>query len=166
MARVKRIPDSNIHSVILHLLCTEGDKAISFSRVARLTGLAPATLVQRFGTRDGMMTAALSAGWDAAEAALTEADQASHNSRGILKILKTLSPNTELLVASARDDGLRQRATRWRLAVEAALAMRIPGKGKAAETAAIVFAFWQGQSVWQNIGTKGLRLKDGLKRLL
>jgi len=166
MARAKRIPDSDVHRAILHLLCTEGDKSVSFSRVARLTGLAPATLVQRFGNLDGMMTAALCAGWDAAGAALAEAAKASHNSKGILKILKTLPPNTELLIASARDDGLRQRATSWRLAVEAAIAMRITGKGNAAETAAVLFAFWQGQSAWQDIGSKGTRLKDALKRLL
>ncbi len=166
MARPKQIPDSDVHRAILHLLCTEGDKSVSFSRVARLSGLAPATLVQRFGGMDAMMTAALCAGWDAAEAALTNVAHASHNSRGIRQILKSLPPNTGLLSASARDSALRQRATAWRRAVEAALAARLTGKTNAAQTAAILFAFWQGQSAWQNIGGKGPRLKDALKRLL
>ena len=154
MARPKQIPDSDVHRAILHLLCTEGDKSVSFSRVAR------------FGGMDAMMTAALCAGWDAAEAALTNVAHASHNSRGIRQILKSLPPNTGLLSASARDSALRQRATAWRRAVEAALAARLTGKTNAAQTAAILFAFWQGQSAWQDIGDKGPRLKDALKRLL
>jgi AcrR family transcriptional regulator len=166
MARPKLIPDTEVFSAILQLLTAEGDKAVSFSRVARITGLAPATLVQRFGSLEGMMTAALAAGWDRAEADLAEAAKAGNDGKGAIQILKSLPPNTELLVASARNEALRERATNWRVAVEAALAMRLEGKGKAAQAAALLFAVWQGQSAWKNIGGKGLKLKDVFKKFL
>lgn len=166
MARPKRIPDTEVFSAVLQLLSTEGDKSVSFARVGRLTGLAPATLVQRFRGLDRMMNAALIAGWDQADAALAEASAAAEDTKGLLQILKSLPPNTELLAASGRDEALRKRAADWRTATEAALAMRMPGKGKAAQSAAVLFAFWQGQTAWQDMGGKGAKLKDVLKRLL
>lgn len=166
MARAKTIPDSDVHTVILQLLAAEGDKSISFARVARITGLAPATLVQRFGSLDGMIAAALGAGWDSAEAGLAKVAKTRLDPKGAIQILKNLDPNTVLLVASARDEALRARAANWRVAVIAALAMRIEGKGKTTESAELLFAAWQGQSAWKGIGGKSMKLKDLFKKVL
>ena len=59
---------------------------------------------------------------------------------------------------------------RWRPAqgwarVENALALRPGGGSKGREAAALLFAAWQGQLLWQPAGGKAFRLKDALKRL-
>ncbi|NJS40650.1 MAG: TetR family transcriptional regulator, partial [Rhodobacteraceae bacterium] len=57
MPRQKTIPDARILATVSQLLAAEGDKAVSFASVAAATGLAAPTLVQRFGSRDGMVRA-------------------------------------------------------------------------------------------------------------
>ena len=69
------------------------------------------------------------------------------------------------LAADLRDPRLRDRATAWRETVEAALAVRLGGGAKAHEMAAILFAAWQGQALWERAGGRGFKLKDALKRL-
>ncbi len=163
MPRHKIIPDAAVHAEILRLLTTQGEAALSFAAVGRACGLAPATLVQRFGSQPAMVLAALHAGWDAAEAALAEAERLV--GKGAHQFLKALPDCTELMGPSRRDAGLRARATEWRLAVERCLAMRLGNGAKADQTAALMFALWQGQSLWQHAGGKGFRLKEAVKRL-
>ena len=49
--------------------------------------------------------------------------------------------------------------------VESALALRLGGGQKARESAALLFAAWQGQSLWSKTGEQTVRLKDAVKRL-
>lgn len=163
MARPKTIPDAVVHTEILRLLAAEGEAGLSFAAVGRACGLAPATLVQRFGTQAGMVLAAMHAGWDMAEMALAEAEAMA--GKGVHQFLKALPDCTVLLTASRRDAGLRGRATEWRSKVEIVLAMRLGNGTKAGQAAAMLFALWQGQGNWQDIGGKGFRLKDAAKRL-
>ena len=65
MARLKLIPDSAVFACVRQLLAAGGDRAVAFASVARATGLAAPTLVQRFGGRDAMVERALLAGWEA-----------------------------------------------------------------------------------------------------
>ena len=58
MPRTRTIPDARVFAAVQDLLDRGGDKAVSFSTVATATGLAPPTLVQRYGSRDGMVRAA------------------------------------------------------------------------------------------------------------
>ncbi len=62
------ISDADVHSEVRRLLAEGGDKAVSFGSISKATGLAGPTLVQRFGSREGMLKAALRrrmgpAGW-------------------------------------------------------------------------------------------------------
>ena len=66
-----------------------------------------------------------------------------------------------LLAASLRHAHLRRRAAGWRTRVEAMLTSRLHDN----ESAAMLFAVWQGQVLWEGAGDKGFRLKDALKRL-
>ena len=59
--RRRTIHNDTIISRACELLIEAGPAAITFAQVAQRSGLAPATLVQRFGTRDAMLSA-LSAG--------------------------------------------------------------------------------------------------------
>ncbi|TAF36285.1 MAG: TetR family transcriptional regulator [Alphaproteobacteria bacterium] len=64
MPRTRTIPDERIFAAIHRLLGEGGDRAVSFATVGAATGLAPPTLVQRYGSRDGMVRAARLAAWE------------------------------------------------------------------------------------------------------
>ena len=172
MGRHRTIPDDEIFAAVRRLLAEGGDKAVSFATVARVTGLAAPTLVQRYGTRDGMVQTALLAAWDALEARTVEAAETSAlSAKGAVQFLKLLagddpaSLDLSSLAVDLRDPRLRDRATAWRETVEAALAVRLGGGAKAHEMASILFAAWQGQALWERAGGRGFKLKDALKRL-
>lgn len=172
MGRSRTIPDADIFAVTRRLLVAGGEKAVTFSTVARATGLAAPTLVQRYGSRDGMLKAALVAAWDELAAmTATAADDAPISAKGAAQFLKVLSEdepqagNLALLAVDFRDAALRQRALAWRSTVEAGLAARLGGGAKGREAASLLFAAWQGQLLWQMAGGRAFRLKDAIKRL-
>lgn len=171
MPRRRTIPDADIFTAIRRLLAEGGEKAVAFGAVARATGLAAPTLVQRYGTREGMLRAALLAAWDTVDDMTERADAAAELSpKGAAQLLKSLAGGGEaaeatLLAAGLRDAVLRDRAASWRNRVEAALALRLGGGTKGRDAAALLFAAWQGQALWGPAGGKGFRLKDAVKRL-
>ena len=165
MPRPRTIPDNRIFAAVQALLDEGGDKAVSFSTVAAATGLAAPTLVQRYGSRDGMVRAARLAAWDMLETATTEAILATED-KGPQALLKAIGPvNAAALAQDLRDPDLAQRAAAWRAMVEAALTLRLGTGQKAREGAAVLFAAWQGQALWSKAGEDGFRLKDVVKRL-
>ncbi|GHC52058.1 transcriptional regulator [Neogemmobacter tilapiae] len=161
MGRQKLVSDAEVFALIRPLLVAGGEKAVSFGTVSRATGLAGATLVQRFGTADGMINALARAEWAALQARLADLpDGAAHQA---LKALGAFP--AWLLVISQREVGLRQTALDFRVAVQAELAGRLGGGAKGHEQAALAFALWQGQALWEALGDKDFRLKDGMKRI-
>lgn len=172
MSRTRTIPDAEIFATIRRLLAADGEKAVAFSTVARATGLAAPTLVQRYGSRDNMLRQALLAGWDALDAMTAAAEtDAATSGKGALALLKALGADASdpseisLLAADFRDPILRARAAAWRARVESALTLRLGSGAKAREQASILFAVWQGQSLWQAAGDRGFKLKDVIRRL-
>lgn len=165
MPRTRTIPDDQVFAALQRLLEEGGDRAVSFGSVARLTGLAPPTLVQRYGSRDGMVKAARLAAWDALEKRTGEAIAATADKgpQGLLKAIGPVAPSA--LAADLRDPDLAQRAAGWRAGVETALALRLGSGQKAKESAALLFAAWQGQTLWSGAGEQAFRLKDAVKRL-
>lgn len=161
-----------IFAAIRTLLSEGGEKAVAFSSVSRATGLAAPTLVQRYGSRDAMLRAALMQAWDGLDAVTTAAEaDAPLNAKGAQQMLKTLTgegaetADLALLAADFRDAALRTRAASWRDRVETALALRLGGGAKGREAAAILFAAWQGQALWQLAGDRSFRIKDAIRRL-
>jgi AcrR family transcriptional regulator len=172
MSRPRTIPDAEIFRTIRRLLAEGGDKAVAFSAVARATGLAAPTLVQRYGSRDAMLRAALMAAWDDLDARTqAAASEATLGAKGAVQLLKALSgdeaepADLALLAVDFRDRSLRERALAWRARLEAALALRLGGGAKGREAAALLFAAWQGQALWSVAGGRGFRLKDAVRRL-
>ena len=167
MARPRLVPDATIFACVRRLLAAGGDKAVAFAAVARETGLAAPTLVQRYGSRDAMLRVALQDGWDALDAATAAAEgSAEMNPKGALALLKALDAvDPALMAAGLRDVALRDRAAAWRAQVEAALAARLGGGAKGREAAGSLFALWQGQALWQDAGGKTFRRKEAVKRL-
>lgn len=166
MARLKLISDAEVFATVRHMLAIGGDKAVTFASVARASRLAAPTLVQRFGNRDAMVHLALLAAWDALDTATDVAVAEAHlNARGAHALLKALGAvDLGLLAADIRDPTLRQRAKAWRVKVETALAVRLEGQYPD-EAAAMIFAVWQGQMLWQAVGGKGFRLKDAIREI-
>lgn len=170
MARPRTLPDAEVFAAIHRLWAEGGDKAVAFGAVSRATGLAPPTLVQRYGSRDGMMQAARLAQWEAAEAALARAEaEAGTGTKGAQALLKALDGEAglhmELTQTDLRDPILRERAEGWRARVEASLAQRLGTGEKAALLAALLFAAWQGGRLWEGAGGRSFRLKDAVRRL-
>lgn len=164
MARLKLISDAEVFATVRQMLAAGGEKAVAFASVARATGLAASTLVQRFGNRDAMLRLALLAAWEALDNATNEAEaNAPMTAKGAHGMLKALGiPDPCIFAADFRDPALRQRAKAWRQKVEAALAARLDGDAPD-EAAAMVFAAWQGQLLWHVAGGKGFRLKDAIR---
>lgn len=167
MARPRTIADDAVFAEVRRLLATGGDKAVSLASVAQAAGLAAPTLVQRYGTREAMVRAALEAAWDALDARAGAAEAAASDPLGYLKALGQDGGTGDLsrLAADFRDPALRDRAAQWRARVEAALARLMGGGTRGRDGAAILFAAWQGRLLWQEAGGKGIRLKDVLRRL-
>jgi AcrR family transcriptional regulator len=168
MPRTKIISDTAIFATVRQLLAGGGEKAVSFATVAAATGLAASTLVQRYGSRDGMVKAARLEAWDALDAA-TAAAIATTADKGPGGFLKALEGDLTAMAAAtlpdALDEDLRLRAAGWRATVESTLSLRLGGGIKGREAAALLFAVWQGQSLWQTAGGKGFRLKDAVRKL-
>ena len=164
MARNRSVPDAQVFGLILAALQDNGEKAVSFGQISIATGLAPATLADRYGSVEAMQRAALAAEWDRLEASLTEA--AADAGKGAQGLLKTLAhPSPAVLAASLRDPALQARALHWRRGVEDVLAARRGGGARGLEAAAMIFAAWQGRQLWQAAGAKPFRLADVMKRL-
>jgi AcrR family transcriptional regulator len=165
MPRTRTIPDHQVYAAIQRLLDEAGDKAVSFGTVGQATGLAPPTLVQRYGSRDGMVRAARLAAWDALDRRTADAIAATAD-KGPQGLLKAIGPvGGKTIATDLRDPDLALRAAAWRAVVESALADRLGNGPKARESAALLFAAWQGQSLWAPRGEPGFRLKDAVKRL-
>jgi hypothetical protein len=166
MGRTRTIPDSTIYASILRLLEEGGEKAVSFGTVAAATGLAASSLVQRYSDRTGMMRAARLAAWAVLEARTAEAI-AQTSEKGAAALLKALGkPEVQWLSRDLHDPETRARAMAWRTGVEAMLSLRLGGGPKAREAAAVLFAAWQGQALWEAEADADFRLKDVAKRLI
>jgi hypothetical protein len=165
MPRTRTIPDDQVFAIIQRMLEEGGDKAVSFGTVGTATGLAPPTLVQRYGNRDAMVRAARAAAWDALErrTAAAIAETADKGPQGLLKAIGPV--DAAAVAADLRDPALAERAAVWRAGVEKALTLRLGGGQKAKESAALLFVAWQGQVLWSKAGDSAFRLKDAVKRL-
>lgn len=169
MARSRVIPDADILAVVFAQILAKGRHGVSFASVSAASGLSAPALVQRYGAREAMLRAALLAAWGRLEAATEAAEaEALMSGKGALAFLKALAEAPEMveaLIHSRQDPDLAARGAAWRAGVESALARRLGGGAKGAESAAILFAAWQGRKLWGAAGGKGFSLPSLLRRL-
>ncbi len=57
MPRPRKTSDFDVATAAAELLASRGAAAVTFAQVAQRSGLAPPTLVQRFGSREGLLAA-------------------------------------------------------------------------------------------------------------
>ena len=170
MARPRRIPDITVFALIRTMLAEQGQRGVSFAAVSARCGLAAASLVERYGSRDQMVQAALADGWDQRDQATALAISATAaGSKGAAALLKSLAPtdpalpppDLPVLLGQLLDPGLRQRAAAWRERVIDALDEKLGHPGR--DRAEMLFAAWQGRLFWEPLTENAFRLRDAAR---
>jgi AcrR family transcriptional regulator len=151
MPRPKVKSDEEVLDAALALLRTG---RLTFASVAAASGLSGATLVQRFGSKDGLRRAALQRAWDGLQARTRElAATTPPTPEGAVELLVGLSgayadfdryaENLLILREDLRDPVLRARGAAWEQELVAALEARCgAGSGH------LLAAHWQGAVTW------------------
>lgn len=166
MGRPRTASDKDILGAVVLIARERGMESVTFAAVAKHIGLAPATLVQRFGRKDAMVEAALQLAWDELEMLTEEADRrCAKDPDGAIDLLVSLTPNE---FADPHDEGLlllredfinprlRERGVRWRRMLTEALAARLRGgKIDAEELARLMGNQWQGALIWWGFARTG-----------
>jgi AcrR family transcriptional regulator len=152
MPRQRTIPDADLLDAALVVVRAAGPEALTFAAAAQRSGLAASTVVQRFGTKAGLLRAALLRAWDLLdEQTAAAAAAAGPGSDGVVELLVRLSGSYQVhdfadqlrvLREDLRDPVLRERGQRWlgRLGdeIERRLEPAPAGLGR------LVLAQWQG----------------------
>jgi AcrR family transcriptional regulator len=160
MGRRKTISDERVLDALLAALRIEGPDRLSFAMASKAAGLAPATLVQRFGAREAMVEAVLLHAWDLLDRATAEADtQEPATPGGAIALLMHLTPAETaandltdgllLLREDFRNPVLRARGLTWGRALAQALGRRLAAGLEDAERLGWQMArLWQGSLIW------------------
>ena len=157
MPRKRSISDESLLDAALDVIRGDGPDALTFGAVGARAGLSPSTIVQRFGTKNELLRAALLRAWDHLDEATTKAVAAAGDGpAGVTELLVRLSGQYDahdfadqlrVLREDLRDPVLTARGREWLSRLAAAVDERL---GDAAPgTGALVVAQWQGTlTVW------------------
>lgn len=160
MPRRKTMPDEAVLEAALQLLHDRGPEALTFANLAQASGLAAATLVQRFGSKARLKQAALLHAWDHLDEKTARlGEQTPSTPEGAVALLVGLSGDYGGIEAYAegllvlredlRDPQLRARGAQWRdtLAgiLDRCLAEHIDGRQG---LGLLMASQWQGALVW------------------
>lgn len=160
MGRSKTISDSTVLDRLLTALASTSPDGLTFSKAAQAVGLSGATLVQRFGTREGMLEAVLLHAWDRLDAATASADRENPISpAGAIAMLMQLIPREAaeyslsdgllLLREDMRNPRLRARGCAWGTVLATSLGRRLAKDAALAERMGWQMAsIWQGALIW------------------
>jgi AcrR family transcriptional regulator len=157
MPRKRTIPDQDLLDAALILVRASGPESLTFTALAQRSGLAASTIVQRFGTKAGMLRAALLRAWDLLDESTERAlGHAGSGPNGVVELLLALTGSYEahdfadqlrVLREDLRDPVLRDRGRVWLDTLTQAIERRLgPGAGGLGK---IIVAHWQGMlTVW------------------
>lgn len=160
MARHKSVSDEDLLDRLMPALVRHGPDGLTLALAGAAAGLAPATLVQRFGTREAMIEAILLRAWDRLDAATEAADVAAGaGPEGALALLRGLMPMADaetdvtdgllLLREDFRNPVLRARGKAWGERLAVALGRRldpVPESGLCLGWQ--MLQVWQGALIW------------------
>jgi AcrR family transcriptional regulator len=164
--RPRTIADLDLLDAALGLIHDQGPASLTFASLARATGLAPATLVQRFGSKDGLLEAALLHAWDALDASTTSADaQFAVTPQGAIDLLVSLSRHGDrnrfangllILREDFRHPRLRERGHIWGNRLASALGRRLTADPDRQHGFGRLMANqWQGALLWWGFARDG-----------
>ncbi|MCX5495266.1 helix-turn-helix domain containing protein [Kaistia dalseonensis] len=161
MARTRSVTDAVLLEAAMAVMSRAGADGVTFAAVSAATGLAPATLVQRFGSKQGLVKAALRHAWDQLDAATEAAAAATPaTAEGAVAFLIRLSGDypeqdeayaDQLLVLreDLRDPEFRARGSAWGARLRAVLAPRLAdATGPREDLAREMITLWQGAVLW------------------
>lgn len=166
MARTKTISDEAVLAAAAAVMFAKGPSEFTLADVARSAGIAPATLVQRFGDKHGLIVAAIAQDNRAFERFLADLPT-EVGAEAVVDVFARMFPDVGVDVGRFADQllWLRQdmrdpdlnRLARERFAMlRAAVAERMPPLPIAAdEAAALVEAQWQGALLQWGIFREG-----------
>jgi AcrR family transcriptional regulator len=179
--RPKKIADDDVLAAAGEIVGRGGPDALTFASLGSRTKLSPATLVQRFGTREQMMRATLMRLWDGVDASTADADaRYPVDPEGAIALLVHLSAgyggpggNDDdiaqgllLLREDFRDPKLRARGVAWSEAIDTALGRRLSPDPAAQPTLGRLMASqWQGALIWWGFSRSGA-LRHHIRREL
>ena len=160
MARNKIIPDEQVLDVLFDLIVRTGPHGLTFALSAKASGLSPATLVQRYGSRDELVEAVLLRAWDKLLAETDKADaEEPQTPQGAIELLMRLMPSEHaerdasdgllLLREDIRNPRLRARGAEWGRTLALALGSRLSADDHHADRLGWqMAALWQGAHTW------------------
>ena len=163
MPRKRTISNEALLDAALLLVRANGPDSLTFAALAGSSGLAAATIVQRFGTKAALLRAAMSSAWDKLDADTAAGDEAAPmGATGVVDLLVALSGQYDpedyadqllLLREDLRDPTLRARGEAWMrtliVAIERRLVRRPRDQDRVTGLGRLVIAQWQGTlTVW------------------
>lgn len=177
MSRPRKISDEDVVEAVAALVSRDGPAGLTFAAAAAVTGLSPATLVQRYGNREALLRAALVWMWDQLDLATAGAD-ATHpvDADGAIALLVRLSAGYGagddaaqgllLLREDFRDPILRARGVAWNQVLSHALGRRLStDPAQQALLGRLMASQWQGAVLWWGFSREGT-LRGFLRREL
>lgn len=167
MPRPKTLPDADVLTAAHRLIHQRGPAALTFANVAEACGLSSATLVQRFGSKAGLVQSTLLYAWDRLD---------EKTERLAAAVPKTIDGAIALLVALSRDYGgiesyadgllilredlrdpvLRARGAAWKISLSGALESCFSQVPHAPHGMGLLMASqWQGSLLWWSFDPQG-----------
>lgn len=167
MARPRTVTDDAILDAALAVMHREGPEALTFAAVGKAVGLAPATLVQRYPSKEAFLRATLLRAWDQLDALTAEADRTEPiTAEGAIAMLVRMFPtgmdDTDyaegllLLREDMRDPVLRARGTAWGEALALGLGRRLTQDWvDQMRLGRLMASQWQGAQIWWAFSRRG-----------
>jgi AcrR family transcriptional regulator len=167
MPRPKTLSDRDVLDAALRIIHQRGPEALTFASLGEACGLAAATLVQRFRSKDDLKRYALLQAWDRLDETTARlAREAPRTPDGAIELLVALSMDyggietyaEGLLVLreDLRDPVLRARGAAWKVLLADALEScfrDVPHAPK--DIGLLMAAQWQGSLLWWGFDPQG-----------
>lgn len=181
MPRVKTIKDAQVLEKTLDLLIVRGPHQLTLSEVGQAVSLSPSTLVQRFGSKDGLVQRTLEYATEQLERSIELMPDSGDARRDLIDWLITLASafqtrdhvagNLTLLIADLNDEQRRHSAARYTDAMRRGIERKLRALGSPLPTfyAKLIEAQWHGLVIqWAIHGQGGLEswMREGLSGLL
>ena len=174
MPRQRTVPDQDLLDAALLVIRAAGPEALTFAAAAKESGLAASTVVQRFGTKAGLLRAALLRAWDLLDEQTDAAvATAGPGPDGVVALLTGLSGSYEahdfadqlrVLREDLRDPVLRERGQRWLALLGQEVQRRLEPTAPVG-IGELVVAHWQGTlTIWGF--TRSTPLADAVRTAL
>lgn len=156
LPRPKKLSDEAVFDTVLEVVAERGAEAVTVALVAQRSGLSGATLVQRFGTKQAMVHAAMLYAWDRLDRKTADTmARAERSPQGAVALLYALSgqygdieryaDNLRVLREDMRDAALRDRGRAWIGVLSDAIDGCFAGVADApADIGRLMVAQWQG----------------------